>query len=598
MRFRQNSIIILLFVALAGVTIGILRTNQGPSAQSRGTRRSSLDRNFVVDQSSLVTAQQILRLPTTPEERSYAYDALRLADQELDLAFAQQVQTASNQPPSKSPEVKQLSDKLQQSLRDSVDDQGRVAELTTALAKAGPSTVQATSDRLELAKAQAALDQDEVDDARGDLQRAGGDPQGRIQAIIAEHDAASHASDSTHIVITPAPERRGMLQRGDALLTLRDKVRQLDKAKRTADSLATLFKQRHDRIEARIAHMIDSATAQVTHDSAAALLALTRARARSEKSRSLYDERIDDQRRLSDTYAAWSGVVASQARVLSNELLRSTAIILAIVLVGMLLTRWIEYLFGTHVADHRRAQTLMMISRATFQVGGVLLILLVVFGPPSDLGTVLGLLGAGLTFALKDFIIGFLGWFVLMGKNGIRVGDQVEINDVTGEVVEIGMFYTVLLETGAWSESHPTGRRVTFTNGFAIEGHYFNFSTSGRWMWDEVHIEVPQGHDPRAIVEALEKQIQAATTETARQAELEWKEARRSPHASTIAGAPSIGLRPTAAGVEIVARYITSSSGRDELRARLYQTAIEMMSGRDDGKYSLPKGAAAVEQRR
>ena len=236
-----------------------------------------------------------------------------------------------------------------------------------------------------------------------------------------------------------------------------------------------------------------------------------------------------------------------------------------------------------------------MISRATFQVGGVLLILLVDFRSSDDLGTVLGLLGAGLTFALKDFIIGFLGWFVLMGKNGIRIGDQVEVNDVTGEVVEIGMFYTVLLETGDWSESHPTGRRVTFTNGFAIEGHYFNFSTSGRWMWDEVHIEVPQGHDPRAIVEALEKQIQAATAETARQAELEWREARRSPHASTIEGAPSIGLRPTAAGVEIVARYITSSSGRDELRARLYQTAIEMMSGRDDGKYSLPKGAA-VEQ--
>jgi small-conductance mechanosensitive channel len=600
MRFRQNSVIVLLLVALAGVAIGILRTNQPPSSQSRGMRRSSLDRTFVVDQSSLVTVQQIVRLSTTPEERSYAQDALRLADQELDLAFAQQVQIASNQAPTRSAEVKQLGDKLQQALRDSAADQARVADLNAALAKASPSTVQAITDRLELAKAQAALDEDEVEDARGDLQRAGGDPQGRIQAIIAEHDAASKASDSTHLVITPPPEHRGMLQRGDALLTLHDKLHQLDRAKDAADSLAGAFQQRHDRLEARIAHMIDSANAQVTHDSAAALLALTRARARSEKFRAIYDERIDDQRRLSDTYTGWTGVVSGQARVLTNELLRGTAIILSIILVGMVLTRWIESLLGAHMSDRRRAQTLMMISRATFQVFGVLLILLVVFGPPNDLGTVLGLVGAGLTVALKDFIVGFLGWFVLMGKNGIRVGDQVEINDVTGEVVEIGMFYTVLLETGTWSESHPTGRRVTFTNGFAIEGHYFNFSTSGRWMWDEVHIEVPSSHDPHPIVDALDKQIHSATAESARQAELEWKEARRSPHAATIAAAPTISLRPAAGGVEIVARYITQASEREELRGHLYQTAVEMLSGisRENGaKYTAASSRDAAPTR-
>src|SRR5258707_13202588 len=92
----------------------------------------------------------------------------------------------------------------------------------------------------------------------------------------------------------------------------------------------------------------------------------------------------------------------------------------------------------------------------------------------------------------KDFIVGFLGWFVLMGKNGIRLGDWVEINGVTGEVVELGMFHTVLLETGNWTDSgHPTGRRVTFTNSFAIEGHYFNFSTSGQWLLDELQIVLP-----------------------------------------------------------------------------------------------------------
>ena len=116
------------------------------------------------------------------------------------------------------------------------------------------------------------------------------------------------------------------------------------------------------------------------------------------------------------------------------------------------------------------------------------------------------LAGAGLTVALKDFIVGFIGWFVLMGKNGIRLGDWVEINGVTGEVVELGMFHTVLLETGNWTDSgHPTGRRVTFTNSYAIEGHYFNFSTSGQWLWDELTVVLPAGHDPYPIVDAVKK---------------------------------------------------------------------------------------------
>jgi small-conductance mechanosensitive channel len=592
MRFRQNTFLLLVVAALVAVTIGIFRTNQGPVVQARANRRS-----LGVDQSSLITAEQLVRLPTTPEERTFAYDALRLADQEMDLAFAQAVRRASTQPPVKSAEVLQLNDQLRQAIGAAAADQVQVTELTAAVAKAAPSAVQGLTDRLELAKAQLALDQDEVDDARQDLQRAGGDPQGRIQSIVAEHEAASRSSDSTRIVITRAPAPHGMLGAADAVFTLRDKVGQLDAAKHAADSLAAVFKQRHDSIEARAARMVDSANAHLTHDSSAALLELTRNRAASEKRRATLDQRMDNQTRLSDTYAGWSAVVSSQARAMFNQVLRSAAAILAIILGGMLLARWFELLARARVADHRRAQTLYMI-RASLQVIGVLVILLIVFGPPNDVGTVVGLAAAGLSVALKDFIVGFLGWFVLMGKNGIRVGDQVEINGVTGEVVEIGMFYTVLLETGAWSESNPTGRRVTFNNSFAIEGHYFNFSTSGRWMWDEVRIQVAQGRDPHAIAAALEAQIESATAESARLAEEEWSAARRSPHASAIAAAPSISIRPASSGFEIIARYITQASERDALRARLYQTAIELLGAKDSGpKYGVGAPPAAAPTR-
>ena len=73
---------------------------------------------------------------------------------------------------------------------------------------------------------------------------------------------------------------------------------------------------------------------------------------------------------------------------------------------------------------------------------------------PSQMPTILGLAAAGLTVVFQDFILAFFGWFVLMGKNGIRVGDWVEINGVGGEVVEMGLaFRTSLLETGKLDEA-------------------------------------------------------------------------------------------------------------------------------------------------
>ena len=205
--------------------------------------------------------------------------------------------------------------------------------------------------------------------------------------------------------------------------------------------------------------------------------------------------------------------------------------------------------------------------------------------PPSFL---LGLAGAGLTVALKDFIVAFIGWLVLMGENGIRLGDWVEINGVTGEVVELNMFHTVLLETGNWTDSgHPTGRRVTFTNSFAIEGHYFNFSTSGQWLWDELQVVLPAGQDPYPIVDAIQEKVAKATAESAKQAEQEWKSAARSRDMRALSAAPAINVKPVIGGVEIAVRYITRANERYQLRAKLNQAAVDLL-----GQKAVPPPAA------
>jgi hypothetical protein len=140
----------------------------------------------------------------------------------------------------------------------------------------------------------------------------------------------------------------------------------------------------------------------------------------------------------------------------------------------------------------------------------------------------------------------------------------------------------VLLETGNWTDAgRPTGRRVTFVNSFAIEGHYFNFSTTGQWLWDELQIVIPIRTDPYPIADAIRKTVATETSENARLAEQEWQRATRSQEASAFTAEPAIIIRPAALGMEISVRYITRANERHKLRSKLYHEVVQLLGHKD-----------------
>jgi small-conductance mechanosensitive channel len=291
--------------------------------------------------------------------------------------------------------------------------------------------------------------------------------------------------------------------------------------------------------------------------------------------------RIQDVQELAEAYDNWSELVEARARVALHKVLGEFMGFLGVLLGIFLLNTLIDRLTHRASQEKLRATTLSTLGKFGVRLVGVLIIIFLFFGIPSQITTVLGLAGAGLTVAMKDFIVAFFGWFVLMGKHGIRVGDWVEIKGVGGEVVEIGLMHTVLLETGSWTDAgHPTGRRVSFVNSFAIEGHYFNFSTSGQWMWDELSVAVPAGQDPYPIIEGIQKRVVEETEENARLAEKEWQQAASRYRVQSFSAVPGINVVPTSQGIEIRVRYITRAHERHETRRDLYAAVIELLHGK------------------
>ena len=542
------------------------------------TGLSGAGQNTLVDVRPWQTAQTLAALAVTSEEIEFARDAERSADHEVDQAFAAALREAAMKRYSLKGDALALSRKVAQMQQTVNDDQARVDSLTKAAKPAGGA------DDLDIAKAQLGLDTDELTDAQRDLARAGGDDRERIQEELTAHEAAMKDYDAQSAKLGPSPgaivsaQRHGTLAgRLQAWLDQRTRYQLVQQALGEAQADAAALTARHQALEGQANASAAGSPGAASPDKGAELANLKDRSARSQL-QAIYDDRIQSQKQLAAIYQKWSDQLLRQHRIMLHLFVQSIALIafilICVIVLDALALRFVE----RPTLDRRRAHTLRVVFKLGIQLTGAVLVLLVVFGVPSQMPTILGFTTAGLTVVLQDFIIAFLGWFVLMGKGGIRVGDWVEINGVGGEVAEIGLFRTDLLETGNWTDKgHPTGRRITFMNGFAIKGQYFNFSTTSQWMWDEIRFGIPATDNAYDTIEQIHAAVLEETEENARLAEAEWKRDSTKSGLGELSAAPAVEMRPGGSGIDIVVRYVARASDRLDIRNRLYERVVGLL---------------------
>lgn len=597
MKARQGLTGIGLLALVAAGAVGMYLTSRplAPAAANGGSAPPS-DESLSLDSRYLRTALQLAAQADTPGERRAAGDALSAAGRELDLQYAYALQLAAIAPLPATPRIHVLQVRVG-SIAKAIDTrQAEVSRLKTQAQGLHGARRRALEQQLDVSQAELGLLQEALDDAKEDLDEVGGSLQGQLARLKEEHvtlaDERTAFKFPAYAIASTSGSLLARWSRWQGIGREQTRVRE---ARQAAGADVADLTSRQSSLEKRIAAEEAQGKAwwnnELTPGQMAnlpsSLTVLLQRIASDRIMLRILDHRIRDMKALGSAYLRWNALEDEAARADLHSLIASSLWIVFAMASAFFLSRLIERLFAGLSLERRQKATLQAVLRMTAQLVAAVVILMIVFGKPHNLSTVLGLAGAGLAIALQDFILSFLGWFVLMGRHGIRVGDVVEINQnsfsgVRGEVIEVTPFRTVLLETGNWNEpGHVTGRKVAFMNMYAVTGYYFNFSTSGQWLWDELQVTIPRTETPYPIVDKIREIVSNATESQTREAEREWDNVATRYGTRSFSARPAVNIRATENGVIAVIRYITRADERPAMRNHLSHDIIKLFH---DGK--------------
>jgi small-conductance mechanosensitive channel len=234
-----------------------------------------------------------------------------------------------------------------------------------------------------------------------------------------------------------------------------------------------------------------------------------------------------------------------------------------------------------YIQDSRRRYQLLLLRRIALW-SLVFIVIGIAFA--SELGSIVtfaGLITAGIAVAMQSVLVSIVGYFFLIGKYGIRVGDRVQIGEVAGEVIDLGLVRMYLMELGAKGTMGPTGRVVAFANSvvFQVSSGLFKQIPGVNFAWREVVLSLPPGADYAAAKQKLMTAVTDALTDYRAEIIRQTKEIERTTLSSSAGDAqPQVQLHFSAGSVEAHVRYPVHLQHAAEIDERVTEALAAVVS--------------------
>jgi len=275
----------------------------------------------------------------------------------------------------------------------------------------------------------------------------------------------------------------------------------------------------------------------------------------------------------------WRGAVKNRRSAeLSSLLVRLGVLAVILAAVFGLSVLWRKAIFR-YVPDFRRRYQLLLLRKIVMWFVGAIIIAFAFASELGALATFAGLLTAGVAVALQSVILSVAGYFFLIGKYGVRVGDRVQVSGISGEVVNIGLVRLHLMELGSGgADAQPTGRVVAFSNSVVFQptGGLFKQIPGTNFLWHQITLTLGPESNYRKVEERLMGAVESVFAGYRDSMELQRRHMESSLSVASLSSfGPQSRLRLTQNGLEVVIRYPLELEKAAEIDDRITRALLD-----------------------
>ncbi len=194
-----------------------------------------------------------------------------------------------------------------------------------------------------------------------------------------------------------------------------------------------------------------------------------------------------------------------------------------------------------------------------------------------------GVAGAGIAFALQEVIASIAGWFAVSFAGFYKIGDRVQLGGIKGDVIDISILRTTLMEVGEWVKGDLySGRIVRIANSFVFKEAVFNYSGDFPFLWDEITVPIKYGSDRKLAKQILENVAKEVVGDYEQQAREAWRKMVQNYMVEEATVRPGVTLVANDNWLEYTVRYVVDFKKRRMTKDQLFTRILEEIDETDN----------------
>lgn len=212
----------------------------------------------------------------------------------------------------------------------------------------------------------------------------------------------------------------------------------------------------------------------------------------------------------------------------------------------------------------------------------------------SNITIALGLAGAGIAFALQEVIVSVAGFMAILSGHFYKVGDRIQLGGIKGDVVDIGLLRTTLMEVGDWVDGDLyNGKMVRVANSFLFKDAVFNYSGDFPFLWDEIKIPVKTCCDQEAAQLMLERVLEAHVGAYAEESAQSWEKLTKQLFVEKARVTPMVTMSFDENWVTYCLRYVVDFKKRRTTKDQVYRAILQAVKA-SEGKVSIAESSMEI----